>query len=155
MKLSLHTVHTDTVRILRELAVTCRLIAHLLHHISVAHHTVRAHDKLWLRVPLMVGDVESRLQPDPLLTLGKKPIVARSTFAFLHQCFMTSHHLFQIVKMIIVIPGSSQHFKREVTDDGWRTVIEKQELPLETVAGRKLTLRVIHDRHFTYELGRL
>lgn len=148
-------MHTDTVRVLGKLTITRRLVAHLLHHVRVTHHPVRTHDELRLRVPLVVGYVEARLQPDPLLAFGKKSIVAGRSLTFLHQCFMTSHHLFQIVKMIIVIPGSSQHFKREVADDGWRTVVEEQELPLEAVPGGELTFRVVHDGHFADQLGRL
>jgi hypothetical protein len=47
---------------------------------------VSAHYELWLGVPLVVCNVVVCLEPDPLLTLGQKPIVAGFTLPKLHYC---------------------------------------------------------------------
>ena len=50
------------------------------------HHRVSADDELGPGVPLVVGDVVVRLQPDPLLALGEKPVVARLPLPILQYC---------------------------------------------------------------------
>lgn len=42
------------------------------------------HYKLWFGVPLVICYVESCLEPDPLLALGQKSVVARRPFTTLH-----------------------------------------------------------------------
>ena len=48
------------------------------------HHRVSADDELGPGVPLVVGDVVVRLQPDPLLALGQETIVAGFALSKLH-----------------------------------------------------------------------
>lgn len=45
---------------------------------------MRADDKLGARVPLVVGDVVVRLEPDPLLTFGQEAVVTGLPFSVLH-----------------------------------------------------------------------
>ena len=49
---------------------------------------MHAYDEFWLAVPLVVRDVITCLQPDPLLSLGQETIVARYPLADLDHC----HH---------------------------------------------------------------
>ena len=51
---------------------------------AVPDYCVRTDDKLRSRVPLVIGDVVMRLEPDPLLTFSQETIVARLPFTVLH-----------------------------------------------------------------------
>lgn len=67
-----------------------------------------ANHELRLRVPLMVRNVKPGLQPDPLLSFGEEPVVARSALPFLHQRLVAAGNLFQIVDMIVVVAGGAE-----------------------------------------------
>ena len=69
----------------------CPLCPHQLIRFSIPYHHVCAHNELWLRVPLVVGDVVMGLEPDPLLSFGQKPIAARLPLAKLHHCQQKIH----------------------------------------------------------------
>lgn len=52
----------------------------------VPYNHVCANNKLWSGIPLMVRNVVVGLKPNPLLTFGKKSVVAGLSFAILHYC---------------------------------------------------------------------
>lgn len=54
------------------------------HSAAVPDYCVCADYKLRSRVPLVIGDVVMRLQPDPLLTFSQETVVARLPFTILH-----------------------------------------------------------------------
>lgn len=84
---------------------------------------MRANDEFWFGVPLVVRNVESGLQPNPLLALGKKPVEARGAFAFGHERFVTVDDSFQIVRVVIIVTGCAQQFERQVADYWRRSVV--------------------------------
>lgn len=113
--------------------------AHLLDNVHVVDDPMRAHDELGLGRPLMISDVVARLQPQPLLAFREEAIVARGPFAFLFYlnftvnkcclinkqeyqtkptCFVASNHLLQIVKMIVVVAGCTEHLEWQIPNDG-------------------------------------
>lgn len=51
---------------------------------TVPDHCVCADDKLGSGVPLVVGYIVVRLEPDPLLTFGQEAVVTRLPFSILH-----------------------------------------------------------------------
>lgn len=77
----------------------------LFHHLP--NYPMRTNDKFWLGVPLMVGNIESGLQPDPLLAFRQESVVAGGTLTLLHQCFVATRHIRQVVDVVIVVAGST------------------------------------------------
>lgn len=69
----------------------CSFSPHRLIGFSIPYHHVRAHNELWLGVPLVVGDIVMGLEPDPLLSFGQKPVAAWLPFAKLHHCQQKIH----------------------------------------------------------------
>lgn len=86
-----------------------------------------ADHKLRLGIPLMIGNVKTGLQPNPLLSFSQKPVVTGGAFAFLHQRLVTVNHFVQIVHVIVLVPGRAEQFKGQVPAKfGGRVVVDSQ-----------------------------
>lgn len=70
-------------------------------------------------------------------------------------CFVAQDHLIEIIKVVVVIAGRAQNLKGQISDDGWRSVVQEEELPLQAVSRGKLTLTRVHDGHLPDQLRRL
>lgn len=68
---------------------------------------------------------------------------------------MAQDDLIDVVKVVVVIARRAQHLKGQVADDGWRPVVQEEELPLQAVSRRELALTRVHNRHLADQLGRL
>ena len=55
------------------------------------------------------------MKPDPLLALGKKPVVAGGALPSLSQGLVTGSPLVQVVTVIVVVPRRAQQLECQVT----------------------------------------
>jgi len=60
-------------------------VACLVENLLIVDYFMGGHDKLWLRAPLVIGDIVPCLEPDPLLALGEEPVVTGGAFSSLHE----------------------------------------------------------------------
>jgi len=60
-------------------------VAGLIEDLLIVDYFMGGHDELWLRTPLVIGDIVPCLEPYPLLTLGEEPVVAGCAFSGLHE----------------------------------------------------------------------
>lgn len=80
----------------------------------VPDDSMGADHKLRLGVPLMISNVKTGLQPNPLLPFSQKPVVTGGTFALFHQRYVTVNHFVQIVNVVVLVTGRAEQFKRQV-----------------------------------------
>lgn len=113
---------------------------------------MRTNYELRLRIPLVISDVEPGLKPYPLLAFCKKPVVARSSLAFLHERLVTAYNFAQIVHVVVIVSGSAKQFKGKITYDRRRSVVEEQKLPLQAMPRSELALDGVDQGHFFDEL---
>ena len=108
---------------------------------------------LYWRGPLLNGivdELESRANPDPLLTLGTEPVVElvswASGFTICQKTLMTVDHFFQVVMVTVIVHGCAEHLDRTVSDhlSGWGA--KRSELEVDRELGFE---------RFRIDLGRI